>query len=95
MNTSNILGLVLGLGIGTGFAALQLLALRRHEQKTPSKSWSLLPGSAGRVALLLIALALVQVIFPKANLWWMTGGVIGAVLISMLWRVKNLLAARS
>jgi hypothetical protein len=89
-----MLGLILGLAIGAGFAALQWLALQKNERAMPAKSWSLLPGSAARVALLLGVLVLAQVFVPQANLWWMTGGVVGAVAVSLLWRVKKLLAAR-
>src|SRR5258708_8224215 len=64
----NLAGLVAGGGIGLAFGILQRAALRRHEELERSgklkSGWSLMPGSGARVAYLLIALLLVQLICP-------------------------------
>ena len=63
-----VAGLVVGALIGYAFGLLQNLALRRHEQLAQSgqlkNGWSLMPGSGARVAYLLVALLLVQLICP-------------------------------
>ncbi len=57
-----------GTVLGLGFGALQQAALRRHEIRAQTgqlgSGWSLMPGAGVRVAYLLVALALVQVIAP-------------------------------
>ena len=61
-------GLVLGGGIGYAFGALQNAALLRNkkkqEQGTLKSGWWVMPGSSGRVAMLLMVLALIQVLCP-------------------------------
>src|ERR1051326_5847332 len=60
--------LIGGATIGYGFGVLQEIGRRRHELRAQSgklkNMWSLMPGSGTRVAYLLIALALVQLICP-------------------------------
>jgi len=62
--TAVVVGAVIGLGFGT----IQKAALRRHELRQTrgklSNGWSLMPGSFTRVALLMIALAAVQLVCP-------------------------------
>src|SRR5262245_15812817 len=93
MNRSEILyviralaGLLAGGLIGYGFGTIQNLALRRHQrlQQTGSLShgWSIMPGSMRRVAGLLVALVLIQVLCPLLFVdgmqWWVSGGLIAA-----------------
>lgn len=80
----SLIALLLGGGIGLGFGTIQAVALRRHQAQEQSGSfkigWGFLPGSGGRVALLLIALALVQIVCPMLFVngiqWWVSGGVV-------------------
>ena len=64
----SLVAVLAGLGIGYCFGLLQRAALRRNEQREQSgnlgNGWSLMPGSGARVAYLLIALALVQLVCP-------------------------------
>ena len=57
-----------GVGLGYCFGLLQREALRRNEERQRNgklhNPWSLMPGSGARVAYLLIALALVQLVCP-------------------------------
>src|SRR5204863_4621513 len=75
---SNVLGLLLGVVIGGLFAWMQMQALRRNEllekQEKLPRLLRQIPGSGGRCAFLLIALVLAQVLFPSANLLWLSGG---------------------
>src|SRR5436309_3435634 len=68
MDVSVILVIVFGVLIGGVYAGLQLSALRKNEQRqreqgAPSVT-GIVPGSMTRVALLLMALVLVEVIVP-------------------------------
>ena len=92
MNTSVYLGIIVGAVIGGAFAWLQLLALRRNEllekqEKVPTLLRQV-PGSGGRVAFLLMALALAQVLFQKASVVWMAAGVAVAYAIPFVMRLK-------
>lgn len=79
-----LVGLATGGAIGLAFGLLQHAALRRHleqEQSGKLKSgWSLMPGAGARVAYLLIALALVQLVCPllftDGAQWVVSGGVV-------------------
>jgi hypothetical protein len=70
--------------IGLGFGTLQNLALRRNEERERAgkfkNGWSLIPGSGTRVAYLLVALLIVQVICPilfsDGTQWWVSGGLL-------------------
>jgi hypothetical protein len=61
-------GLGAGAAIGYAFGLLQNAALRRNAQRELDgklkSGWSLMPGSGARVAYLLVALLLVQLICP-------------------------------
>jgi len=88
MNFVDILRTVVGLGagalIGYAFGLLQHAALRRNEQRAQTgelkNGWSLMPGSGARVAYLLIALLLVQLICPLifvgGTQWVVSAGVL-------------------
>ncbi|HUJ09407.1 MAG TPA: hypothetical protein VL171_05215 [Verrucomicrobiae bacterium] len=91
MTLSILLGIVLGVTIGGAFAWLQLLAARRNEmieKQQPVGILQQVPGSMGRVALLLMALVVVQVVFPTANKWWLSGSLVIAYGIPFFWRLK-------
>jgi hypothetical protein len=70
--------------IGCSFGLVQKAALRRHEKLQQSgqfqNGWAVLPGSGRRVAYLLVALALVQLVCPmlftNGTQWWVSGGVV-------------------
>ncbi len=85
--------LIAGCLIGLAFGQLQYLAWRRNKslagQGRFSCAWAVMPGSFRRVAFLLAALILVQIVCPllfvNGGQWWVSGGVVcgyGAV----LWR---------
>ena len=90
--------------LGLGFAAIQAAALRRQEQHLangrPASGWVVMPGSAGRVTLLLLVLVLVQVfcpmLFADGAQWWVSGGVVlgyGGVQLRQVLRLRK--ASRS
>jgi hypothetical protein len=94
MNYSILQGIALGVLIGGTFAWLQLAALRRNEltetrQRLPSLL-KRLPGSGARIAFLLMALALVQVILPGADKWWLTGSLLVSYAIPFGLRLVHL-----
>jgi hypothetical protein len=64
----DVVGLMAGGVIGYAFGLLQAAALRHHEELEKGgklkSGWSLMPGAGARVAYLLIALALVQLVCP-------------------------------
>jgi hypothetical protein len=81
--------------IGYAFGTIQQMALRRNEKRQTSgqlnNGWAVMPGSGRRVAYLLIALVLVQIICPlffvNGSQWWVSGGVVlgyGAILYRQL-----------
>ena len=80
----DLAGLLAGGGIGLAFGTLQQMALRRHERLEQSgklkDGWSLMPGSGTRVAYLLLALVLVQLICPllfaDGTQWWVSAGLV-------------------
>jgi hypothetical protein len=65
---------------------LQDIALRRHQQREQSGQFNsvaaVMPGSMRRVAYLLVALVIVQILCPilfvGASQWWVSGGVVAA-----------------
>jgi hypothetical protein len=83
MNTLIILlGVACGGAIGYCFGTIQNLALRRNERKQRNgalnNGWAVMPGSATRVAYLLIVLAAIQLLCPllfkDGVQWWVSGG---------------------
>lgn len=87
--------IVAGAVIGLGFGTLQQAALRRNEERERSgklkNGWSLMPGAGARVAYLLIALALIQVVCPllfqEGTQWFVSGGLVagyGWMLLSQM-----------
>lgn len=81
---SPLIGLIAGFAIGTGFGWLQQAAKRRNEAQAASGNkslWRIMPGTGARVAFLLLALALIQIVCPllfvNGTQWWVTGGLVG------------------
>ncbi len=89
------LGLVLGGSIGLGFGVLQSAAQRRSRRRQEDgrlrTGWMLVPGSMSRVAYLLVALVLVQVISPgmfaAGGQWWVSAGVAGSYSALLAWQL--------
>ena len=81
--TRTAVGLLAGGVIGLAFGTLQQAARRRNESRERSgklgSGWSLMPGAGARVAYLLIALAIVQLVCPllfvDGTQWVVSGGV--------------------
>ena len=101
MNWISMIGFVVGAEIGAGFAWLQSVALHRNEmllQQNQKPNWWMqqIPGSGGRVAFLLMALVLTQVLFPSlfpgANKWWVTGGLVLAYGCSLFGQLRHRVA---
>lgn len=77
------LALVGGLCVGYGFGLIQAFARRRYERRQAAgqlkSGWAIMPGSFTRIALLLVALALVQAVCPALFVdgvqWWVSAGV--------------------
>jgi uncharacterized BrkB/YihY/UPF0761 family membrane protein len=98
------LALVAGCLIGYAFGLIQNAARLRHEKRQLEgkfkSGWSIIPGSGARVAYLLVALLLVQVICPllfvEGTQWMVSGGVAagyGWVLLQQLLRRRKELSA--
>ena len=77
------LALIAGGFIGYAFGLIQNAARLRHEKRQQEgkfkNGWSIIPGSGARVAYLLVALLLVQLICPllfvEGTQWMVSGGV--------------------
>ncbi len=80
-----IAGLVAGGLIGISFGLIQDTARRRNEKRQADgqlkSSWAVMPGSGRRVAYLMIALVLVQIVCPllftNGTQWWVSIAVSG------------------
>ena len=91
----SLLGLILGGTIGLGFGLIQAAAHRRHEKLQSSgefkSGWAVMPGSMRRVAYLVVALALVQIISPAlfagGSQWWVSAGVAGGYGGLLFWQL--------
>ena len=78
--------LALGAGalIGFAFGYIQNLGLRRNQKLQESgkldNGWAVMPGSGKRVASLVIALVVIQIVCPllfvNGSQWWVSGGVL-------------------
>jgi hypothetical protein len=83
--------------IGYAFGTIQQIALRRNEKRQESgklnNGWAVMPGSGRRVAYLLIALVLVQLICPlffvNGSQWWVSGGVVLGYAITLLRQLRQ------
>jgi hypothetical protein len=73
-----------GGAIGYFFGLIQARALRRNERRqkdgTLSNGWAVMPGSASRVAYLLMVLVAIQflcpLLFKAGTQWWVSAGVV-------------------
>ena len=87
-----------GMVIGWGFGLIQQFAAKRNAEKEATakfnSAWSLMPGSMTRVAFLLIALAVVQVVCPM----FFTGNAQWAVSVGVVlgygWTLYQTIRAR-
>lgn len=102
MDDSAWLGLGIGIAIGGIYAWLQLVALRKNEQRQKQggevRMGAMLPGSMTRVALLLGSLVLVQVLVPKELkttkfLWTLTISLAVTYSVPFFWKLKGLWSA--
>jgi len=79
-----IAALVAGGAIGLTFGMLQNAAVRRNAKLQESghlkSEWAVMPGSMRRVAWLVVALVLVQILCPLLftdnSQWWVSAGVV-------------------
>jgi hypothetical protein len=101
MDSSQVLGVVLGVLIGGAYAALQLSALRKNElrqqQGEPVRIGGMVPGSMTRVVLLLVALVLVQVVVPAekktTNFYWsLTISLAVTYSVPFFWKLKGMMS---
>ena len=92
-----LLAVLAGGIIGISFGLLQNKAWRRNQQLEQNgnlnNGFAIIPGSMRRVAYLIVALALIQIVCPLLFTnhyeWWVSGGVVGgygAVLFTQLRR---------
>ncbi len=89
----DLAGLIAGGLIGVAFGMLQNGAWRRNTRLESAgqfnSAWAVMPGSFRRIAFLILALALIQLVCPllftNGTEWWVSGGVVGGY-GSMLWR---------
>jgi hypothetical protein len=80
-----IAGLIAGGFIGISFGLIQDAARHRNEKRQAdgklNSGWAVMPGSGQRVAYLMIALILVQIVCPllftNGTQWWVSIGVAG------------------
>jgi hypothetical protein len=80
------LAAIAGIVIGWVFGLIQNAALRRHQklqlEGKLASGWNVVPGSFGRIAYLLVALVVVQVICPllfapgSIAPWFVSGGLV-------------------
>jgi hypothetical protein len=101
MDFSVALGVVLGVLIGGAYAALQLSALHKNEQRQqqgePIRVGGMVPGSMTRVALLLMALVLVQVLVPNDQkttkfYWSLTISLGLTYAVPFFWKLKDMMS---
>jgi hypothetical protein len=96
----SVAALIAGGVIGLGFGLVQHMALRRNEKLEQNgklhSGWSVMPGSMKRVAYLLVALVVVQIICPllfmDGSQWWVSGGVVvgyGVLLFRQLQQARK------
>lgn len=89
--------LVAGALIGWSFGVLQLLAARHNERLQQEgrlrSAWSVMPGSAGRVAILLVGLAMIQItcplFFDGGVEWFVSAGVLAGYGTQLFLRLRR------
>lgn len=80
----SIAAVIAGVLIGLSFGQLQILAWRKHQALAQAGNLDpgrvVMPGSFRRVAYLIVALAMVQLLCPllfsNGYQWWVSGGVV-------------------
>lgn len=93
----SLMATLAGAVIGVSFGVLQTKAAQRNKQLVETgklnSGFGVMPGSMRRVAYLIVALALIQLVCPLLFTthceWWVSAGVVGgygAVLINQLRR---------
>jgi len=89
---------ILGGIIGFAFGALQKNALLRHtkrqEEGNMGSGWAMMPGSTGRVAVLLVTLAVVQAALPmffegRGTPWLVSAGIVIGYGLASLHRIRQ------
>ena len=96
----SLLAVLAGGIIGVSFGMLQTKAWRRNQQMEQSgklnTGFGVMPGSMRRVAYLVVALALVQVVCPLLFTnhceWWVSAGVVGGYGAMLLIQLRRRLA---
>jgi hypothetical protein len=89
--------LIVGGLIGAGFGRVQDVARRRNEKRERDgdlkTGWAVMPGSGARVAYLLIALVIIQILCPllfQNNIqWWVSGGVVGGYGLTLFKQLRQ------
>lgn len=87
-----------GVAIGLGFGRLQQAARARNERRQREgqlrNAWGLMPGSGGRVAMLLMTLVVIQVVCPMLfagdTAWFVSAGLLGGYGWMLARRVRDL-----
>jgi len=80
----SVLAVGVGVVIGLAFGRMQSFARQQHQKMVDTgvfkSPWRIMPGSGGRVALLLIALVLIKIVCPMLfsdnTQWWVSGGLL-------------------
>lgn len=97
-----ITALIVGGAIGIGFGMVQDYARRSNEKRQAEgkviTGWNVMPGSGGRVALLLLLLVAVQVICPllftDGIQWWVSGGLVAGYGLMLYLQLRQKLAQK-
>ena len=94
MDRPAILGLVLGAAIGVVYIALQRWELRRKNATVQPKGVvALVPGAMGRLVFLVVAWWLAFK-FTDADKYWLTGSLVVAYSLPLLWQLKEMVFPR-
>jgi hypothetical protein len=94
---ASIVALIAGGMIGAGFGMIQDAARRRNEKRQQSgalnSGWAVIPGSGARVAYLLVALVLIQIVCPllfqDGTQWWVSGGLVGGYGVMLFLQLRE------
>lgn len=97
-----ITALIVGGAIGIGFGMVQDYARRSNEKRQAEgkviTGWNVMPGSGGRVALLLLLLVLIQVVCPLLFAggiqWWVSGGLVIGYGVMLYLQLRQKLAQK-
>jgi hypothetical protein len=93
----SLAALVAGALIGVAFGLIQNRAFLRNQKLQQSGSlnngWAVMPGSMKRVAWLLIALVIIQLVCPllfvNGTQWWVSAGVVAGYAAMLVRRLKT------